>query len=71
VPVEQKNVVFNSFVCKLGFFWHGWASMTCCIISYNITMATVSIYSERQKYGINFLKIKQIFFQKNLWTGQF
>jgi hypothetical protein len=19
---EQKNVVFNSFVCKLGFFWH-------------------------------------------------
>jgi hypothetical protein len=27
-------------------------------------------YSERQKYGINSLKIKQIFFQKNLWTGQ-
>jgi hypothetical protein len=24
------------------------------------------IYSERQKYGINSLKIKQIFFQKNL-----
>jgi hypothetical protein len=23
--VEQKNVVFNSFVCKLGFFWHSWA----------------------------------------------
>jgi hypothetical protein len=20
--VEQKNVVFNSFVCKLGLFWH-------------------------------------------------
>jgi hypothetical protein len=19
---EQKNVVFNSFVCKLGLFWH-------------------------------------------------
>jgi hypothetical protein len=29
------------------------------------------IYSERQKYGINSLKIKQQFFQKNLWTGQF
>jgi hypothetical protein len=29
------------------------------------------LYSERQKYGINSLKIKQIFFQKNLWTGQF
>jgi hypothetical protein len=23
--VEQKNVVFNSFVCKLGPFWHSWA----------------------------------------------
>jgi hypothetical protein len=30
-----------------------------------------NLYSERQKYGINSLKIKQIFFQKNLWTGQF
>jgi hypothetical protein len=29
------------------------------------------IYSERQKYGINSLKIKQNFFQKNLWTCQF
>jgi hypothetical protein len=25
--VEQKNVVFNSFVCKLGLFWHEWASL--------------------------------------------
>jgi hypothetical protein len=23
--VEQKNVVFNSFLCKLDFFWHSWA----------------------------------------------
>jgi hypothetical protein len=23
--VEQKNVVFNSFVCKLGLCWHAWA----------------------------------------------
>jgi hypothetical protein len=29
------------------------------------------LYSERQKYGINSLKIKQNFFQKNLWIGQF
>jgi hypothetical protein len=29
------------------------------------------LYSERQKYGINSLKIKQNFFQKNLCTGQF
>jgi hypothetical protein len=28
-------------------------------------------YSERQKYGINSLKIKQNFFQKIFWTGQF
>jgi hypothetical protein len=20
--IEQKNVIFNSFVCKLGLFWH-------------------------------------------------
>jgi hypothetical protein len=26
--VEQKNVVFNSFVCKLGFVWHSWAFKT-------------------------------------------
>jgi hypothetical protein len=25
--VEQKNVVFNSFVCKLGLFWHEWANL--------------------------------------------
>jgi hypothetical protein len=31
----------------------------------------IPIYSERQKYGINSLKIKQNFFQKNLWIGQF
>jgi hypothetical protein len=31
----------------------------------------ITIYSERQKYGINSLKIKQNFFRKNLWTGQF
>jgi hypothetical protein len=35
-----------------------------------ITTKTL-LYSERQKYGINSLKIKQIFFQKDLWTGQF
>jgi hypothetical protein len=23
--LEQKNFVFNSFVCKLGLFWHAWA----------------------------------------------
>jgi hypothetical protein len=26
--VEQKNVLFNSFVCKLGLFWHSWAFKT-------------------------------------------
>jgi hypothetical protein len=26
--VEQKNVVFNSFLCKLGLVWHSWAFKT-------------------------------------------
>jgi hypothetical protein len=47
-----------------------------CRLKYFITLVTycynnVFVYSERQKYGINSLKIKQNFFQKNLWTGQF
>jgi hypothetical protein len=25
--VKQKIFVFNSFLCKLGFFWHEWASL--------------------------------------------
>jgi hypothetical protein len=37
---------------------------------YNFIMLNY-IYSEWQKYGINSLKNKQIFFQKNLWIGQF
>jgi hypothetical protein len=24
---EQKNVVFNSFLCKLGLFLHQWANL--------------------------------------------
>jgi hypothetical protein len=24
--VGPKNVVFNSFVCKLGLFWNSWAT---------------------------------------------
>jgi hypothetical protein len=24
---QKKNVVFNSFLCNLGFFWHEWASL--------------------------------------------
>jgi hypothetical protein len=45
-----------------------------CILNYLtliITRGISCIYSERQNYGINSLKIKQNFFQKNLWTGQF
>jgi hypothetical protein len=26
--VEQKNVVFNSFMCKLGSLWHEWTQFT-------------------------------------------
>jgi hypothetical protein len=42
------------------------------VVTFSVTnMSISSIYSERQKYGINSLKIKQNFFQKNLWTGRF
>jgi hypothetical protein len=37
----------------------------------NLFIQNLLIYSERQKNGINSLKIRQIVFQKNLWTGQF
>jgi hypothetical protein len=37
----------------------------------NVKIIHICLYSERQKYGIHSLKIKQHFFQKNLWTGQF
>jgi hypothetical protein len=36
-----------------------------------VSVGPPGTYSEQQKYGINSLKIKQNFFQKNLWTGQF
>jgi hypothetical protein len=26
--VEQKNIVFNSFLCKLSRFWHSWVFKT-------------------------------------------
>jgi hypothetical protein len=26
--VQQKNVVFNAFVCKMGSLWHSWAFKT-------------------------------------------
>jgi hypothetical protein len=33
--VEQKNVVFNSFLCKLGLFWHSWAFKTLVSLAFN------------------------------------
>jgi hypothetical protein len=33
--VEQKNVVFNSFVCKLGLFWHSWAFKPFVSLTFN------------------------------------
>jgi hypothetical protein len=34
--VEPKNVVFNSFVCKLGLFWHSWAFKTLVSLVYTL-----------------------------------
>jgi hypothetical protein len=33
--VEQKNVVFNSFVRKLGLFWHSWAFKTLVSLAFS------------------------------------
>jgi hypothetical protein len=33
--VEQRNVVFNSFVCKLGLFWHSWAPKTLVSLAFH------------------------------------
>jgi hypothetical protein len=33
--LEQKNVVFNSFVCKLGSLWHSWAFKTLVLLNPN------------------------------------
>jgi hypothetical protein len=32
--VDQKNVVFNSFLCKLGLFWHSWAFKTLASLAF-------------------------------------
>jgi hypothetical protein len=37
--VEQKNVVFNSFVCKLGSLWHSWPFKTRVFLAIVITQA--------------------------------
>jgi hypothetical protein len=33
--VEQKNVVINSFFCKLGLFWHWWVFKTLVSLAFN------------------------------------
>jgi hypothetical protein len=53
------------------FFLQTYFRITCITGTPNFRALCKKIYSERQKYGINSLKIKQNFFQKNLWTGQF
>jgi hypothetical protein len=35
--VEQKNVILNSFVCKLGFFWHSLNKLLIIVALYIIT----------------------------------
>jgi hypothetical protein len=33
--VEQKKVVFDSFVCKLGSLWHSWASKALLLLAFS------------------------------------
>jgi hypothetical protein len=32
---QKKNVVFNSFLCKLGLFWHPWTIKTLVSLAFN------------------------------------
>jgi hypothetical protein len=63
---EQKNVVFNSFVCKLGFFWHSGAFLA----SVRQFKTLVPIYTQTRQINyyfdeyINFSKIKLLIFLK-------
>jgi hypothetical protein len=52
---KKIQTIFNSYTGRTFIFYDNF----------------IITYSERQKYGINSLKIKENFFQKNLWTGQF
>jgi hypothetical protein len=48
--VEQKNIVFNSFVCKLGFFWHSLNKLLIIVALYTIT--GILLYNKFKIYGI-------------------
>jgi hypothetical protein len=69
--VEQKNVVFNSFVCKLGLFWHEWAILKReCLFAEQMTFDIYGLettFSEtkartRLLFERTFLLQKQFFF---------
>jgi hypothetical protein len=39
--VEQKNIVFNSFVCKLGSLWHSWAFKTLVSLAFKLAQSAI------------------------------
>jgi hypothetical protein len=47
--VEQKNVVFNSFVCKLGLFWHSWASRFTRVLKWPTRAKKGPIYTQTRQ----------------------
>jgi hypothetical protein len=47
--VEQKNVVFNSFVCKLGLFWHSWASRFTHVLKWPTRAKKRPIYTQTRQ----------------------
>jgi hypothetical protein len=65
---DKLNTNLGDFLVKNVHFGY---SFNLLIAELLVLQSPSIIYSERQKYGINSLKIKQNFFQKNLWTGQF
>jgi hypothetical protein len=61
--VEQKNVVFNSFVCKLGLFWHSWAFKT-LVLNWHTRAKKGPIYTQPRQ--INYYFVFEIQIIENL-----
>jgi hypothetical protein len=51
--VEPKNVVFNSFVCKLGLFWHSRAFKT-LVLKWPICAKKGPIYTQTRQISYYF-----------------
>jgi hypothetical protein len=53
--VEQKNLVFNSFVCKLGLFWHSWATRFTRVLKWPTRAKKGPIYKQTRQINYYFV----------------